>query len=180
MIPKINRKILLIVFLTIILYSYSCNKHDFECKYYDIKGNRISEIEFRLRGENGIVKVYYMGENGVKFIDEFEYKNKKKHGKWISWNDSEGYKNKEGVYKNGLKHGNEIWFYKNGRKLAEMGYKNDKLDGKCLGYYDNGKKFIEENYKDGEKHGKYICWDDSGAVLSEEIYQEGKLVKKIK
>ena len=45
MIPKKNREILLIVFLTIILSIYSCNKHDFECEYYDIKGNRIFEFE---------------------------------------------------------------------------------------------------------------------------------------
>ena len=180
MIPKINRKILLIVLFIIFLSIYSCNNHDQKYEYFDYKGNRISEIEFRLRGENGIVKVYYMGENGVKFIDEFVYKNKKKDGKWISWNESEGYKNKEGIYKNGFKYGKEIWWDKNGQKLAEMGYKNDKLDGKWIGYYDNGKKFIEESYKNDEKHGKYICWDISGTVLSEEIFNEGKLVKKIK
>jgi antitoxin component YwqK of YwqJK toxin-antitoxin module len=180
MIQKINRKILLIVFFAIILSIYSCNNHDQKYEYFDYKGNRISEIEFRLRGENGIVKVYYMGENGVKFISEVEFKNTKANGKWILWNDSEGYKSKEGVYKNGLKHGKEIWWDENGHKLAEINYKNDKIDGTWIGYYANGKKFIEESYNDGEKHGKSICWDDSGAVLAEEIYNEGKLVKKIK
>jgi antitoxin component YwqK of YwqJK toxin-antitoxin module len=180
MIPKINRKILLIVFLTIILSIFSCEKHDQEYEYFDYKGNRISETEFRINGGNGILKMYYMGENGVKFIEEFEYKNMKENGKWIRWNDSKGYKNKEGVYKDGLKQGKEIWWDKNGQKLAEINYKNGKIDGKCLDYYDNKTILSEINYKDGKMHGIRKVWAYSGAVLSEEIYQEGKLVKKIK
>lgn len=180
MTQKINRKILLIVFFAIILSIYSCNNHDQKYEYFDYKGNRVSEIEFRLRGENGIVKVYYMGENGVKFIEEVEFKNAKENGKWILWNESEGYKSKEGVYKNGLKHGKEIWWHENGNKHAEINYKNDKIDGKMVIYYSNSKKSLEESYKEDKKHGRRILWDDSGAVICDEIYNEGKLVKKIK
>lgn len=176
---EMNKKLAILFISASFIFINSCKKHNQTVNYYDLNGKRISERKFTKIGGNGRVEVLFTNENGQKFKDVYEYKNEKRNGKWTRWDDNEN-KKKEGEYQNGIKHGKEIWWHKNGQKQFEVIYKADKMSGKCTEYYDNGHKFCEKYFKDGLKHGKVAYFDKKGTIFFEEIWNEGKLVKKMK
>ena len=73
-------------------------------------------------------------------------------GVWYSYHDN-GKVNQEIPFKNGLKHGEEIW------------------------YGDNGNRIVLITWYEGYEHGLFIIWFDSGKELSREKWSKGELVE---
>jgi antitoxin component YwqK of YwqJK toxin-antitoxin module len=88
--------------------------------------------------------LYY--PNHQKYM-EGEYKNGKREGKWISWN-------------------------QNGNKWSEGTFKNGLDDGLRIVYHENGKKFIEGYYTAGVKTGIWKFYDDKGNFEKEENFNK--------
>jgi len=101
-------------------------------------------------------------------------------------------------YKNGLKNGKEIKFYKNGNKSEIIEWKNDVKDGVWNWYYENGKirmkahhvnakrngnftfyhkngiPYIVGKYKNDFRDGKWKFYDNSNKLIKTIIYVNGK------
>jgi antitoxin component YwqK of YwqJK toxin-antitoxin module len=88
--------------------------------------------------------LYY--PNHQKYM-EGEYKNGKREGKWISWN-------------------------QNGNKWSEGTFKNGLDDGERIVYHENGQKFFEGNYTAGVKTGVWKFYDDKGNFVREENFSK--------
>ena len=81
-------------------------------------------------------------------------------------------------YKNGLKNGKEIYFFKLGDSRHAT-YVNDTLQGIMKGHFDTGELEGEGNFIDGNLEGKYIRYYKSGKIFSEENYINGKREGKV-
>ena len=151
-------------------------------------------IEIKNLAEQTSKKIWRQ-KNGMKKI-EIQYKNGKKHGKWLEWYSS-GMIKKEEVYcqdklvsqVNYKRDITEETIYKDGKLFTAKEYKDGIIvtektyEGgkliKALWFYPDGKISDERGYKDAKKHGKWVHWDRNGEKRSETIYQDGKIVEKI-
>ena len=79
--------------------------------------------------------------------------------------DEEGYLVNEVEYLNDMKHGKWIIYYKNGKIKSITFYKLDKLDGSKTTYYENGKKQSETIYSNGVQIVNTIRWDRDGNLF---------------
>ena len=97
-------------------------------------------------------------------------------------------------HKNEPYSGKAFSIYSNGQKEYELTYKDGILDGKWTTWYENGQKWYEEIYKDGEglltnswdKNGKktlkdgnglHITWYENGQKKWEDTYKDGKQIE---
>lgn len=133
---SIQQLLLIIVCTTVI---FSCNTTT------DKQTDNDNKIKYK-----GKYEEFY--ENGntrtIVYLDE----NKKKHGKYIKWNED-------------------------GVKVDECDYIHGKLHGKCVSWHANSQIAREGYYEEGELHGKVTTWSMSGKVLTTEHYEHGKLVR---
>ncbi len=116
------------------------------------------------------------------------------HGLDIKWF-TNGQKEFEDNYKDGIRDGLSTSWYESGQKAYEDKYIDDKLmfsqnwkpngekcpesnlkdgNGLCVSYYQNGQKNSEENWKDGVLNGPTTYWYENGQKNSEENYKDGK------
>ncbi|MFC5048060.1 toxin-antitoxin system YwqK family antitoxin [Aquimarina hainanensis] len=73
--------------------------------------------------QGDLIKGTFYHDNGQVRQEGF-YKNKKLHGKWVSY-DATGKKISMGQYNNGIKTGK--WFFWNEDKLSEVNYTDNKI-----------------------------------------------------
>jgi formylglycine-generating enzyme required for sulfatase activity/antitoxin component YwqK of YwqJK toxin-antitoxin module len=74
-------------------------------------------------------------------------------------------------YKDGLRHGVQTRWHKDGQKLNDSNYKDGQKHGVQTYWYDNGQKRSETNYKDGQRHGESTRWQENGQKESEGNYK---------
>ncbi|MDB4556762.1 hypothetical protein N9005_05855, partial [Akkermansiaceae bacterium] len=72
-----------------------------------------------------------------------------------------GQKQTEGNYKDGKKHGPDVWWYENGQKEAEGNYKDGKPHGIVFNWHENGQKRTEINHKDNKPISEKY-WNSKG------------------
>ena len=169
-----------------ILCKYS-GKGEFEQLMEIVTYNKNGQIiEIKNLAEQTVKKIWRR-KNGIKKI-EIQYKNGKKHGKWLEWY-SNGMIKKEKIYcrdklvsqanykreitEETIYNDGKLFItrsYKDGIVVTEKTYKGGKLI-KALWFYPDGKISDERGYKDGKKHGKWVHWDRNGEKRSETLYQ---------
>ena len=162
---------------------------------FDLKGNKISELEFKLKRETGILVVYYPNGNKkasstyidgdrIKEIEWYESgkeKRKREYTKsysdWkeITWYEN-GKKEKETEIKNGVEHGKTTRWYENGKKQSEGEYYQGDFHGKWIWWYEKGQMKTLIEFKYGELDGKYINWDENGKITRDTIFKDGKII----
>jgi antitoxin component YwqK of YwqJK toxin-antitoxin module len=103
---------------------------------------------------------YLQDRNGIKYEvnSEVGYT-----GKYVEWW-SNGQKEYEGNFKDGIEGGFSTSWYENGQKRYEGNYKDGELDGLWTSWYENGQKRYEENWKDGKLDG-HTKWDEDGEIV---------------
>jgi antitoxin component YwqK of YwqJK toxin-antitoxin module len=148
-------------------------------------------------------KVFKNRLGGKKEFEGF-YKNGKKDGKWIYWNngivyDTETYtkhiqdnlnsnihdifapfeKKRERTYKNGritgLQTGWDVEGNKTYENMLEDGYRN----GLLTSWYPNGQKEYEGTFKNDFYDGLQTTWYENGQKKSEATWKDGKVVEII-
>ena len=172
----------------------SCEKGDNE-EIFDLKGNKISELEFKLRRETGILVVYYPNGNKmasstlidgdlIRLTEWYENGKKKRDRKFtrsisdwkeINWYEN-GKKEKETEIKNGIEHGKTTRWYENGKKQSEGEYFQGDFHGKWIWWYEKGQMKTLIEFKYGELDGKYINWDENGKITRDTIFKDGKII----
>lgn len=137
--------------------------------------------------------------NGMIGYEGF-FKNNKKHGVWIWWDEngnvlqrvtlSEGNlygiattyylnqnKESEGFYINGLEMGLWQFWNEDGSKHVEIDAEKGLENGKFIEYYRNGGKKIVGRNKNGEREGEWLLFDESGENICTAEYHTGTLLK---
>ena len=169
---KSKLKCKLLVLFIFLSFMIGCEKGEKE-DFFDLHGNQISQLEFKLRRETGTIVVYY--ENGnkkasVTLIDG----DMKKILEWYK----NGILKSETVYKDkSTINRNDKEWYENGKIKSEIGYKNDKMHGKIRRWYENGQKESECDYFEGKLHGKLIFWDENGQLKSIMEFKNGNITR---
>lgn len=135
-------------FLLLLMFSISC-------------GSQLEEIveEAYPDGSPKVVKIYRIIDNQKELLKEIAYYSN--HQERI-----------EGEYKDGKRHGKWIYWYENGNKWSEGYFKEGNRNGLGIAYHENGAKYIEGTYDDGKRVGKWQFWDDKGDLLKEINYDE--------
>lgn len=81
-------------------------------------------------------------------------------------------------YVNNKKHGLKRVYRFNQEVWTETVYKNDLRDGQHILYYKGGSPFMIASYTRGERHGTIIYYNRNGNVSSEKHYISGWVVTK--
>lgn len=79
---------------------------------------------------------------------------------------------------NGLKHGDETKYNKNGGRSQKCNWENGKVHGTCLWFHSNGNVRTERAYVKGKKHGILRSFKSDGRLAYTEIYENDKKVGK--
>lgn len=111
-------------------------------------------------------------ENG-NLCEITHYKNKKKNGLWLKYNELTGNLVRKGCYLNDKIIGELFMYNDNGYLLRMSNYKN----GKCVistTYFRNGNKKSEHNYKDSQLDGDTIKYFVNGKIYSHAFYEMGE------
>lgn len=92
-----------------------------------------------------------------------------KHGRY--WSNQNGFL-EEGEYKNGKKCGRWETISDTGERIVGN-FEDDALDGVFTMWDADGKKRLEAHYSQGKLHGSRRRWDANGRLTSEELYSHG-------
>jgi hypothetical protein len=82
-------------------------------------------------------------------------------------------------YLDGMKHGSEIIYQRNGQELQITEYLNDKKNGCKTSYYENGHICSQYTFKDDILDGPFEQYTNSGKCLAIGEYISGKPLTKI-
>lgn len=104
---------------------------------------------------------YYVETGGLKQKKQFS--NGKLNGKYMAYFDvGEALKEYNTDYKDGAIFGDLIEYYADGKVYSVVNFENDKRHGKEIQYYWNEKKLLDAGYKDGNLQGPYIAYHANG------------------
>ena len=151
------KKIILILIMFLLTLT-SCGKERIEDNSKrEIKNDKIYVIGEDKPYTGTFIEKYENGNLGKKT----EFKNGVVHGKEETY-DKNGQLLLLNTYKNGQKNGSHKSYYENGNLRTEATYKNGQNDGVSRMYYENGQLWRESKYKNGEKVAPTKWYDENG------------------
>ena len=68
----------------------------------------------------------------------------------------------EGEMKDGVRNGEWVSYFLDGKVQSSGFFENDVRTGKSLVYYENGNLWMDGSYKNGKKSGLWIYYDEQG------------------
>ena len=147
-----------------------------EWKFWHPNGKVAKVVNYKNGLEDGMVIVYRA--DGTKNLVR-SYKEGKKHGKWLSYDDTGEKENGQLEYKDDVRHGSSIDWYKTGERREEIQFKNGKYDGAVILWRKDGTKASVRHYKAGKRDGLDTVYNASGQKIREIRYKDGKVVPNI-
>ena len=161
----------------------------------NIKGNYVEIYSYKNGDLNGLSTVYYNDEikeighwkddkqNGVFYfydkegilVDKANFKDGMRNGLTEQFYEKTGKKRVKGEYRDNLKIGEWVQYYKNGNLQAKVNYIDDELNGEYKEYYENRKLKIEGKYKNNLPEGEWRYYSDEKNLLSIIRYKNGML-----
>ena len=96
--------------------------------------------------------------------------NGKAEGVWIEWYES-GIPRYLAEWKQGMGHGQWIYFHENGEIRERSHVEQDLWQGITEGWHPNGVKAFEGMHVQNERIGKWTWWDEQGAITESKTYQ---------
>jgi antitoxin component YwqK of YwqJK toxin-antitoxin module len=173
-----------------------------EFKYYFKNGKIKAKMFFKENGNVSYTTIFHEDETN-KPIASGKYINKQKDSIWNYWGPSgrismiETYKEgvldgKKSIYyvpelvtdsipivaqelnfKQGLREGEQKYFFDNGVLKSKANYINDKIDGELILNSPTGIIEMKENYVNGIKEGWSYVYDDKGNFVSKVYFVAG-------
>ena len=150
----------------------------FGCRVTVIDAEKLSERDGLYYEEGKTVP--YTGKatnsfsNGKKQM-EIRFANGIPHGNWSTWLEN-GNLTRGFEYKNGELIRFTVYCL-NGDKLLFAEYKNGKEHGKNILWFKNGGKKFDVDFRNGKKHGIERHWHENGQLAFEAEYIRGKKIK---
>lgn len=149
---------------------YQNNKINGIYKGYDKLGNLFTVGLYKDGLKEGVWKSDPLDKKKYKKV--YIYKNDKKHGQQITYNNFLQII-EESNYKNGVLDGKHIK-YENGKCIEDYIYNKGLPTGKKASYDDNGNIKLSIEYIDGKNSGIYKRFFDNGQIAYEGNYKFGK------
>ena len=146
------------------------NPHGKSTTYFDSTFRIKSEIEHYMGKVHGHYIEFDAAGDTIKyqdFADNLPHGIKKEYF-------SESKIKKISHYQNGLLHGCQIRYAKNGNKELEISFYEGKKDGKWTYFFDNQKIARSEEWNKGEKEGAFKTFNNMDLLISEQYYKKGK------
>jgi antitoxin component YwqK of YwqJK toxin-antitoxin module len=142
---------------------------------YHENGKKMAEGIFINRKKEGNWK--YFSDVDEKLVSEENYSNGVLNGKSVTYYIDLGKPFEIIEYKNGKKHGKWIKYFTDGKIMTETTYVNGALEGPFVNYDPDGTLIVKGAYKGGEMNGTWLYYDDKGKLYRKEVYNMGNLVK---
>ena len=138
--------------------------------YFDKSGLPIGEIRDGI-GE----KLAFLADQK---LEKTEYHHGYPEGKVRMYNQKNRLES-EYTVSNGMKHGEEWFYYPNSSKNPKMmiTWYNDKIHGPVKTWYENGAIESEKEMSNNLRHGHSFAWYLDGSLMLIENYEKNKLVK---
>jgi len=142
--------------------------------YYDIQGNKVSEI----KDGNGFQALFEKD----RLLSLVEYQNGLPQGV-VEIYDDKGRKTSLYHQIDGKKTGEEWAFYTDGKNAKKplpklcVRWEEDLLQGEVKTWYDNGLLESQREFNQNKKHGVSLAWYKNGDVMLMEEYDQDKLIK---
>lgn len=106
------------------------------------------------------------------------YDNGKKNGVETKYRSSTGAVFSHTDWMNGLQHGDETKYNKNGGKSQQCNWVDGKRHGQCSWFHPNGNVSTERTYVKGKKHGILKSYNKNGKLSYTEMFENDKQVGK--
>lgn len=164
-------KIITFLFIWILA---SCNVSD--------KEKMMSITDGNFHAENGIMYLadqpysgylYQFYPNGKDTAAVQGYFEGKENGIWKKFYDN-GTLQEKRIYKNGVKEGELLTLWPDGKKQKHYQFKNDEYDGSGMEWNADGQVILALNYKNGHEDGPQKMFYDNGKVRSNYIIINGR------
>ncbi|MFT4553454.1 MAG: antitoxin component YwqK of YwqJK toxin-antitoxin module [Chlamydiales bacterium] len=122
--------------------------------------------------EDGRGTMYEFYPNGQKKV-EVEYVDGMKHGREIRWY-REGVIRSETLYHRGLINGSRKEFHESGQRLTESTWIYGRRNGTFLSWYGNQKQQMSLYFVDDVPHGQMTEWYENGKLKATGTWVQGK------
>lgn len=91
----------------------------------------------------------------------------------LYYDSKEGYLISKSYYVNGLKNGEENYYYKKGSLQSSRNYLDGETNGPSVSYFENGRKSSEGLYNHGKLDGVSLEWFENGQIREISHYENG-------
>ncbi len=81
----------------------------------------------------------------------------------------------EGEFREGLAHGEEVWFFENGNRNSLVTFEDGQRHGPHQVWYESGELQIDVHYTHGRRNGVHTVFYESGQKRSEAAFKEDQL-----
>jgi len=123
---------------------------------------------------HGIAKGYYR-DGILKFENHWD--RGKPVGIWKEW-DKKGNLYSTTEYENGLKHGNEIFYFEDGKKKVKTSYQNGIKHGRIDQWNEDGNHLIEGNFENGSEDGLWFIRKNENKIVAIQYNKGQKLFER--
>jgi hypothetical protein len=120
-------------------------------------------------------KALFTAEDGS--LREESYLQGLPEGKWRKKNGA-GILLHEVSYKAGKRHGDELFYDKEGRLLSVLCWVDEKLDGETRRFFPNGRPANISRWQDGLKHGFEEVRDEEGMLVQMILWHKGEELER--
>jgi len=119
----------------------------------------------------GIVYSLYTGTKDTAEIAS--YKKGKEHGTWKKFYEG-GSLQEQREFTDGMKTGEYVAWWENGKERLRYFFKNDEYEGTCREWNTKGLLVKEMNYKNGHEAGAQRWWYDNGKIKANYVITDGR------
>lgn len=148
----------------------------------DIPEKLILSTDKNLNRKNGIVylnetlltgKIYSLYPNTKDTAEITAYKEGKENGIWKKFYENGLLKEKR-EFTNGMKTGEYLAWWENGKQQVHYFFKQDEYDGTCRDWNQAGLLVKQMNYKMGHEEGSQQWWYDNGKIKANYVITDGR------
>ena len=122
--------------------------------------------------------VWFYYNNAEILILEEGYKMDVLHGVQKLFYPSNGQLMEQRTFNDGLKHGEWLKYFEDGKKWLVANYENGELTGEFEMYKSDGKPELKGTYELGVRHGRWLMYNENGSVRTQDIYHQGAMTKQ--
>ena len=133
--------------------------------------NGRKRAEHIYRGKTGVCYAKEYNEEG-QLLAEGLFKKEKRDSIWTFYTGDKILLQREG-YQNGIKHGESILYYENGKVAERKTYVNDQLQGPWTQAYDDGTPKAKGNYKNDLLDGEVLYYGLTGKLAAKGMMVNG-------
>jgi antitoxin component YwqK of YwqJK toxin-antitoxin module len=148
----------------------------------DIAESMIINTDKNLNRKNGVVyldekfftgKIYSLYPNTTDTAEITAYKEGREHGIWKKIY-TNGLLKEKREFTNGMKTGEYLAWWENGKQRLAYYFVNDEYEGTCKEWNPEGLLVKEMSYKKGHEEGPQQWWYDNGKIKANYVIADGR------